>query len=102
MPRSSAASATTPGMRPASIGFLKTLSIPIVGPIGTRRHQDGAERMIAAAARHLEAAAQEFLVIKRRQGLGARLSEPGAASFRMNANAQDRRRAQTNATAHAK
>jgi hypothetical protein len=57
--------------------------------------------MIAAAARHLEAAAQEFLVIKRRQGLGARLSEPGAASFRMNANAASRR-AQTNATAHAK
>jgi hypothetical protein len=84
-------------MRPASIGFLKTLSLPIVGPIGTRRHQDGAERMIAAAARPLEAAAQEFLVIKRRKGLGARLSEPGAASFRMN-----RRRAQTNATAHAK
>jgi hypothetical protein len=39
------------------------------------------------AARHLEAAAQEFLVIERRQGLGARLSEPGAASFRMNAKA---------------
>jgi hypothetical protein len=39
------------------------------------------------AARHLEAAAQEFLVFKRRQGLGARLSEPGAASFRMNAKA---------------
>jgi hypothetical protein len=38
-PRSSAASATTPGMRPASIGFLKTLSIPIVGPIGTRRRR---------------------------------------------------------------
>ena len=55
-----------------------------------RIHQDGAERMIAAAAhaaRHLEAAAQEFLVIERWQGLGARLSEPGAASFRMNANA---------------
>jgi hypothetical protein len=46
-----------------------------------RIHQDGAERMIAAAARaarHLEAAAQEFLVVERRQGLGARLSEPGA------------------------
>jgi Protein-L-isoaspartate(D-aspartate) O-methyltransferase (PCMT) len=38
-PRSSAASATTPGMRPASIGFLKTLSIPIVGPIGTWRRR---------------------------------------------------------------
>jgi hypothetical protein len=30
MPRLSAASATTPGMRPASIGFCKTLSIVIV------------------------------------------------------------------------
>jgi hypothetical protein len=27
------------GMRPASIGFLKTLSIPIVGPIGTWRRR---------------------------------------------------------------
>ena len=52
--------------------------------------------MIAAAARaahHLEAAAQDFLVIKRRQGLGARLSEPGAASFRMNESARSPSRA---------